>query len=95
MKFWHSNILARADWIDKVNSKMIYERKPSSLVLYVLFITHILRKLPLVPIGESMETQEPFHTACAESQPNSPARHMTRSPARVMGADGGMLTLGP
>ena len=46
-------IFARAEWIDKVNSKMIYERKPSSLVLYVLPITHIFGKLPLVPIGDT------------------------------------------
>ena len=85
---WHSNILDRADWIDKVNSTIICEQKPSSLVPYVLPITHILGKLPWSLLG----TREPFHTACAESQPNFPARHVTRSPARVMGADGGMLT---
>ena len=32
---------------------MIYERKPSSLVLYVLPITHILGMLPLVPVGDT------------------------------------------
>jgi hypothetical protein len=49
----HSNSLARAEWIERADSKMIYERKPSSPVLYVLPITHILGKLPVVPVGDT------------------------------------------
>lgn len=45
--------MPQAGWLGKVDSKMIYERKPSNQVLYVLPITHILGKLPLVPIGDT------------------------------------------
>ena len=31
-----------AEWVDRVDSKMIYERKQGSQVLYVLPITHVL-----------------------------------------------------
>jgi hypothetical protein len=40
-------------WIDRVNSAMIYERKSNKQVLYVLPITSILSKLPLVPVGDT------------------------------------------
>ena len=72
---------------------MIFERKPSSLVLYVLTITHILGKLPLVPV---MDTGTFPHLMPVRGESAEfPARHATRSPARVMGADGGMLYSGP
>ena len=41
-----------AEWLDRANSKMIYERKANQQVLYVLPITHILGKLPLVLVGD-------------------------------------------
>ena len=40
-------------WIDRVNSAMIYECKSNKQVLYVLPITSILSKLPLVPVGDT------------------------------------------
>ena len=40
-------------WIDRVNSAMVYERKSNKQVLYVLPITSILSKLPLVPVGDT------------------------------------------
>ena len=40
-------------WIERVNSAMVYERKSNKQVLYVLPITSILSKLPLVPVGET------------------------------------------
>jgi len=36
-----------------VNSAMVYERKSNKQVLYVLPITSILSKLPLVPVGDT------------------------------------------
>ena len=40
-------------WIDRVNSAMVYQRKSNQQVLYVLPITSILSKLPLIPVGDT------------------------------------------
>ena len=78
-----------------LNSKMIYERKPSSQVLYVLPITHILGKLPLVPVGDTGTFP---HRMCGESA-EYPGASCDLEPGKGDGcnlrADGGMLTRGP
>ena len=84
-------MFARAEWIDKVNSTMIYERKPSSQMHYVRPITHILGKLPLVPVGDTGI----FPHSMRRESAKFPGSHVTQTPARVIGADGGMLTSGP
>ena len=40
-------------WLARVNSTIIYERKINKQVLYVLPITSILGKLPVVPVGDT------------------------------------------
>ena len=40
-------------WLDKCDSKIIYERRMQSQVLYVVPITSILGRLALVPVGET------------------------------------------
>ena len=42
-----------AAWLDKCDSKIIYERQMQSQVLYVVPITSILGRLALVPVGET------------------------------------------
>jgi hypothetical protein len=42
-----------AAWLDKCDSKIIYERRMQSQVLYVVPITSILGRLALVPVGET------------------------------------------
>ena len=73
-----------AKWLDRVSSKMIYERKSKSQVLYVLPISHILVRLPWVHRGHVL-------TACGPggSQQTCPGRHVTQSPTRAMGAENG------
>lgn len=43
----------RPTWLDKANTKMIYERRENKLVLYVVPVSSILGKLPVVPVGDS------------------------------------------
>ena len=42
-----------AAWLDKCDSKIIYERRKQSQVMYVVPITSILGRLALVPVGET------------------------------------------
>ena len=42
-----------AAWLDKCDSKIIYERRMQSQVLYVVPITSILGRLALVPVGDT------------------------------------------
>ena len=42
-----------AAWLDKCDSKIIYERRMQSQVMYVVPITSILGRLALVPVGET------------------------------------------
>ena len=42
-----------AAWLDKCDSKIIYERRMQSLVLYVVPISSILGRLALVPVGDT------------------------------------------
>ena len=42
-----------AAWLDKCDSKTIYERRMQSQVLYVVPINSILGRLALVPVGET------------------------------------------
>jgi hypothetical protein len=51
--FYISCIYLPPGWIERVNSAMVYERKSNKQVLYVLPITSILSKLPLVPVGDT------------------------------------------
>ena len=46
-------VLLPADWLDKCNSKIIYEQRMQSLVLYVVPISSILGRLALVPVGDT------------------------------------------
>ena len=42
-----------AAWLDKCDSKIIYERRMQSQVMYVVPITSILGRLALMPVGET------------------------------------------
>ena len=44
---------------------MVYELDYRKPVLYVIPVEHILGKLPLVPVGVNLVTQERFRTTCA------------------------------
>ena len=40
-------------WLDQANGTMLYERKQNQQVLYVIPISSILGKLPLIPVGDT------------------------------------------
>ena len=40
-------------WLDQDNGTMLYERKQNQQVLYVIPISSILGKLPLIPVGDT------------------------------------------
>ena len=44
---------AFAAWLDKCDSKIIFERRMQSQVLYVVPVTSILGRLALVPVGDT------------------------------------------
>ncbi len=44
---------ALAAWLDKCDSKIIFERRMQSQVLYVVPVTSILGRLALVPVGDT------------------------------------------
>jgi hypothetical protein len=41
------------EWLEKIGSKLVYERKENKQVLYVVPITSILGRLALVPVGDT------------------------------------------
>ena len=47
------HLLCVAAWLDQCDSKIVYERRMQSQVLYVVPITSILGKLALVPVGDT------------------------------------------
>ena len=64
-------------WLARVDSTMIYERRSNKQVLYVLPITSILGKLPVVPAGDTGTIP-----ACVESLLTLMEHPVTPSPAR-------------
>jgi hypothetical protein len=46
-------LFAFAAWLELCDSKIIFERRMQSQVLYVVPITSILRRLALVPVGDT------------------------------------------
>ena len=40
-------------WVDECQSTIVYERREQSQVLYVIPVSSILGRLPLVPLGET------------------------------------------
>ena len=46
-------VLPFAAWLDKCDSKIVFERSMQSQVLYVVPITSILGRLALVPVGDT------------------------------------------
>ena len=46
-------VLPVAAWLDKCDSKIVFERRMQSQVLYVVPITSILGRLALVPVGDT------------------------------------------
>ena len=40
-------------WLDRANGTMLYERKQNQQVLYVIPISSILGKLPLIPVADT------------------------------------------
>ena len=72
-------------WIDRANSAMIYARKSNQQVLYVLPITSILSKLPLVPVGDTGTIPNSMRGEAADLMVGP----VTQSLERGMGAGGG------
>ena len=56
----------RHSWLEQADSKMIYERKNNQQVLYVVPITSILSKLPVVPVGDSGTIPHSMRAEAAE-----------------------------
>ena len=56
----------RPSWLEQADSKMIYERKNNQQVLYVVPITSILSKLPVVPVGDSGTIPHSMRAEAAE-----------------------------
>ena len=48
--FWNLSVAA---WVDECESTIVYERREQSQVLYVIPVSSILGRLPLVPLGET------------------------------------------
>ena len=51
-------------WIAKCGSKLIYETLPEKAVLYVLPITSILGRLPVVLAGDTGTIPFSYHNGC-------------------------------
>ena len=43
--------LTTSAWLDQCQSAMIYERREQAQVLYVIPVSSVLGRLPLVPVG--------------------------------------------
>jgi hypothetical protein len=78
-----------ADWLDKCDSKIIYERRMQSLVLYVVPISSILGRLALVSVGDTGTI--PF-SMCHE-KPDFDGATCDSRMALVTGIYGGMSTV--
>ena len=48
--FWNLSVTA---WVEDCESTIVYERREQSQVLYVIPVSSILGRLPLVPLGET------------------------------------------
>jgi hypothetical protein len=46
-------ILSFTGWVDACQSTIVYERRESAQVLYVVPVSSILGRLPLVPVGDT------------------------------------------
>ena len=57
-----------AVWLDKCDSKIIYERRMQSQVLYVVPITSILGRLAVMPFGDTGTI--PFSGSMLNEKPN-------------------------
>ena len=57
-----------AVWLDKCDSKIIYERRMQSQVLYVVPITSILGRLAVMPFGDTGTI--PFSGSMRNEKPN-------------------------
>jgi hypothetical protein len=47
------DILSMTGWLDRIGSKVVYERRENKQVLYVVPVSSILGRLPLVPVGDT------------------------------------------
>ena len=74
-----------AAWLDKCDSKIIYERRMQSQVLYVVPITSILGRLALVPVGDTGTI--PF--SMRNEKTTILARYAIPKGAQVTAIDGG------
>ena len=83
-----------ADWLDKCDLKIVYERRMQSLVLYVVPISSILGRLALVP-GGLLATLAQSHSPCAMRNQTLMARPATQKMALVTGINGGTSTVMP
>jgi hypothetical protein len=45
--------LSTSSWLDQCQSAIVYERREQAQVLYVIPVSSILGRLPLVPVGET------------------------------------------
>ena len=84
-------VLLPADWLDKCDSKIIYEQHMQSLVLYVVPISSILGRLALVPVGDTGTIPSP----CTMRNQTLMAQPATQRMALVTGIDGGTSTVMP
>ena len=46
-------ILLFTGWVDACQSTIVYERRETAQVLYVVPVSSILGRLPLVPVGDT------------------------------------------
>ena len=56
------------DWVDQCQSAMIYERREQAQVLYVIPVSSILGRLPLVPVGATGTRPFQDPSPCVENQ---------------------------
>ncbi len=50
---FYSFYFLRTEWLHDCRSRIVYERRPDNQVLYVLPVEFFLRKLPVVPVGNT------------------------------------------
>ena len=49
----YDHVFLYSEWVDRCQSAIVYERREQSQVLYVIPVSSILGRLPLVPVGQT------------------------------------------
>ena len=53
LHIFHDILFLFVEWVDKCQSAIVYERREQSQILYVIPVSSILGRLPLIPVGQT------------------------------------------